>query len=66
MIDYDIFTMENMYWYIMITLWIKELFNNELNFGFRNSICLYKNCNSAFIFLRDFKAVDSPPKFASR
>ena len=58
MIEYDIFTMENMYWY--------TLFNNQVNLGFRNSFCLYKNCNYALIFLRDFKAMDSPPKFASR
>ena len=28
------------------------------NFGFRNSFCLYKICNFALIFLRDFIAMD--------
>ena len=45
--------------------WIKELHNNPRNFGFRNSFCLYKNCNFALIFLRDFIAMGSLHKLAS-
>ena len=44
--------------------WIKELRSNMRNFGFRNSFCLYKNCN--LIFLRHFIAIDSPLKLLSR
>ena len=45
---------------------LKEFHSNLHNFGFRNSSCLFKNCNFVLIFQRDFIAVDSPFRLASR
>ena len=40
--------------------------NSLVNFGFRNSFSLNMNRNFVLILLRDFIAMDSPLKLASR
>ena len=46
--------------------WIKEIQKNLRNFRFRNSFCLYKNCNLLLKLLRDLIAMDSWFKLTSR